>query len=191
MINRRYAVLGLLIEQPDYGYRLTRRMRERLGSMQIGRTYVYDLLKGLEEDELVYRSAEERGANGSTRVFFAATERGAEHFAEWMRASAAMVPLYEELHLKVAFSREADLPGLIELLRWRERQCLALLEELERSARRPSTDHGWGRAAAVLVRNADVDHLQTMVRWLQGTCAVMQRTVEEARRRPGGERGLG
>ncbi len=140
----------------------------------------------------MYRSAEERGANGSTRVFFAATERGAEHFAEWMRASAAMAPLYEELHLKVAFSREeANLPGLIELLRWRASgSCLALLEELERSARRPSTDRGWGRAAAVLVRNADVDHLQTMVRWLQGTCAVMQRGGE-ARRRPGGERGLG
>lgn len=189
MINRRYAVLGLLIEEPDYGYRLTRRMQERLGSMQIGRTYVYSLLKRLEEEGLVYRSAEERSASGATRAVFAASERGVEHFAGWMSAPVATVPWYEDLHLKVAFSRESDLPELIVLLRWRERECLALLEGFEQSARHPSEERGWARSAAVLVRNADIDHLQTMVRWLQSTCAVMQRTVEEARRRSGGAAG--
>ncbi|HSZ70420.1 MAG TPA: helix-turn-helix transcriptional regulator [Solirubrobacteraceae bacterium] len=189
MINRRYAVLGLVIEQPDYGYRLTQRMQRRLGSMQIERTYVYKLLKGLQDDRLVYRSGEERGVNGSTRVFFAATAGGVEEFAGWMRASAAMMPLYEDLHMKVAFAREEDLPGLIELLGWRERECLALLEEHERLAGRPSGDSGWARSGGVLVRNGDIAHLQTMVGWLQETCVVMRRTVEERRRGGGGKRG--
>jgi DNA-binding PadR family transcriptional regulator len=165
-------------------------MQGRLGSMQIGRTYVYKLLKGLEKDRLVYRSGEERGMNGSMRAFFAATADGIEEFAGWMRASAAMMPLYEDLHLKVAFARDEDLPGLIELLGWRERECLALLKEHERSALRPSTDSGWARSGGVLVRNGDIAHLQTMVSWLQETCVVMRRTVDEGRRGGSGERGL-
>ncbi len=127
MINRRYAVLGLLVEEPDYGYRLRQRMQVRLGSMQIGRTYVYSLLKRLEEEGLVYQSSEEPGAKGATRAVFSATRQGVELFSRWMSAPAEIAPWYEELHLKVAFSREADLPGLIEQLRWRERECLALL----------------------------------------------------------------
>ena len=188
MINKRYAVLGLLIEQPDYGYRLRQRMQDRLGSMEIGRGYVYDLLKRLQQEGMVYQSGEERGGNGSTRALYSATDQGVEHFEEWMRASAVMMPWYEELHLKVALSRETDLPRLAELLLWREQQCLSLLSDLEQAATRPSTDRGWARSAAVLVRNGDIEHLQAMVRWLQGARAVMQRAIEEARQRAGGAR---
>jgi DNA-binding PadR family transcriptional regulator len=186
-MSRRFAVLGLLREEPDHGYELAWRMEERLGSVKVTPKYVYKLLKGLEQDGLIYRIAEEPSGAGPARVVYDVTEQGVRRFAEWMRASAAMAPLYEELHLKVAFSRVPDLPGLIELLRLRERECLALLEKLEQPVERPreAGGRGWARSAAVLVRNADIDSLQTMLRWLQRTCTVMERTVAEERLRAG------
>jgi DNA-binding PadR family transcriptional regulator len=184
VVNRRYAILGLLIEEPDYGYRLTERVQTRSG-ITIGRTYTYDLLKGLEKAKLIRRYREERAANGSVRVYFAATELGVAEFDKWMGASAKIRPMYEELQIKVAFSREADLPGLIPLLQWRERECLTALRlHRSESAKRGLAElDGWARSAAVCVRNADIEYLEVMVSWLQATRAVMERTVEEGRRR--------
>jgi DNA-binding PadR family transcriptional regulator len=182
-MNTRYALLGLLIEEPDHGYRLAQRMQTRLGSGQVRSTYVYRLLKELEVEGLIRRVAEE-SKGGRPRVMFEVTERGERDFGGWMRAPLELALIYEELHLKIAVSRVGDLPELVGLVRQRERDCLALQQQLEEAARRPAGEGevGWSRSAAVLIRNAGIYNLQTMIAWLQRTATVMDRTIEEERR---------
>lgn len=186
-MNTRYAVLGLLIEEPDHGYRLAQRMRTRLDSAQIKSAYVYQLLRDLEEDGLIRRVEEAPRGRRPPRVVFEVTERGEQDFGGWMRAPLELALIYEELHVKIAVSRVEDLPELVILVRQRERECLALLEKLDLSARQPAIkgrlpERGWSRSAAVLLRNAGIYNLQTTIKWLQRTATVMERTVAEERR---------
>lgn len=186
-MNTRYAVLGLLIEEPDHGYRLAQRMRTRLDSAQIKPAYVYRVLQDLEGDGLIRRVEEEPKGRRPPRVVFEATERGERDFGGWMRAPLELALIYEELHVKIAVSRVEDLPELVTLVRQRERECLALLERLNESARQPGIrgfppEQGWSRSVAVLLRNAGIYNLQTTIKWLQRTATVMERTIEEERR---------
>jgi DNA-binding PadR family transcriptional regulator len=79
-MSARYAVLGLLIEEPDHGYQLAQRMQERLGSPQVRSTYVYRLLQELEREELIRRAREEPRGAGSPRVVFEVTALGERDF---------------------------------------------------------------------------------------------------------------
>jgi len=173
----------LLIEEPDHGYRLAQRMQTRLGSPEVRSTYIYRLLKELEMDGLIRRVHEEPKGRRPPRVVFEVTGEGVRDFGGWMRAPVALAALYEELHVKIAVSRVEDLPEMVVLVRQRERDCLALLRQMEESARRPAEDaeSGWSRSAAVLLRNAGIYNLQTMVRWLQRTATVMDRAIEGER----------
>jgi DNA-binding PadR family transcriptional regulator len=183
-MNTRYAVLGLLIEEPDHGYRLAQRMQARLGSPEVRSTYIYRLLKELETDGLIRRVHEEPKGRRPPRVVFEVTGEGERDFGGWMRAPLALAALYEELHVKIALSRVEDLPELVVLVRQRERDCLALQRQMEASAQRPAGagEWGWSRSATVLLRNAGIYNLQTMVKWLQRTAVVMDRVIEDERR---------
>ncbi len=181
-MSARYAVLGLLIEEPDHGYRLAQRMQTRLGSPQVRSTYVYRLLQELELEGLIRRVKEEPRGGGSPRVVFEVTALGERDFGGWMRAPLAFTLIFEDLLVKIAVSRVEDLPELVALVRRRERDCLAMQKQLQESARRPAEERGWSRSTAVMLRNLGVDNLQTMADWMQRMAMVMDRTIEEERR---------
>jgi DNA-binding PadR family transcriptional regulator len=181
-MSARYAVLGLLIEEPDHGYRLAQRMQARLGSPQVRSTYVYRLLQELEQEGLVRRAREESRGGGSPRVVFEVTALGERDFGGWMRAPLALTLMFEELLVKIAVSRPEDLPELVVRVRQRERDCLAMQKQLQESAQRPAEERGWSRSTAVLLRNLGIDNLQVMAGWLQRMALVMDREIEEQRR---------
>jgi DNA-binding PadR family transcriptional regulator len=180
-MSTRHAVLGLLIEEPDHGYRLARRMQERLGEAQVRSTYIYRLLKELEQDGLIRRAEVEPRGGRPARVVFEATELGERDFGGWMRTPLALTLFFEELLVKIAVSRVEDLPELLVLVRQRERDCLALERKLKASERRPS-EQGWSRTTAVMLRNLGIENLQTMTAWLQRMALAMDRAIEEERR---------
>jgi DNA-binding PadR family transcriptional regulator len=180
-MSTRYAVLGLLIEQPDHGYQLTQRLQERLGTPDVRRSYVYELMKQLAGDELIRRTEDPPSIEqGAPRVLYRATSKGVAHFEDWLTSSPTTGPLREELHVKMMVSRLDDLPRLVELTWQEERQCLDRLLEIERETEVPAASGAgdWPWAANVLVRNAEIGHLQTTVRWLQRARAVMERLYD-------------
>jgi DNA-binding PadR family transcriptional regulator len=181
-MNARYAVLGLLIEEPDHGYRLAQRMQARLGSPRVRSTYVYRLLRELELEGLIRRAREEPRGGGSPRVVFEVTELGERDFGGWIRTPLALTLIFEELFVKIAVSRVEDLPELVVQVRQHERDCLAMQKQLQESARRPGSERGWSRSTAVMLRNMGIDNLQTMLDWLQRMALVMDREIEEQRR---------
>lgn len=179
-MSTRHAVLGLLIEEPDHGYRLARRMQECLGEAQVRSNYIYRLLKELERDGLIRRAEVEPRGRRPARVVFEVTELGERDFGGWMRAPLALTMFFEELLVKIAVSRVEDLPELLVLIRQRERECLAMERKLKESDRRPS-EQGWSRTTAVMLRNLGIDNLQTMTAWLQRMALAMDRAIEEER----------
>jgi DNA-binding PadR family transcriptional regulator len=192
-MSAKHAVLGLVIERPGYGYDLARRLRERFGSSGFAPTGVYSALDQLSSEGLVRSAgslADGGGERAAPRTVYGATAAGIEHFDRWMLDSSGLAHVRDELFMKLALSRPQDLPGLIELARAQEQECLARLAALRQAPRRerdgPVPRGGtlaWSEVASLLVRDAEVKQLQTRVEWLQRARAIMGKLSDPQRAR--------
>jgi DNA-binding PadR family transcriptional regulator len=137
-----HVLLGLLIDQADYGYRLKRRLSPGLEPDRlINDGVLYPLLGRLEREGLL-RSRTER-VGGRDRRLFRATAHGRRAFLDWLRSDAdedvgptyelytshPLVKLLFPAHLSAA-QRRAKLVAHAE----REHERLATLERLHASA---------------------------------------------------------
>lgn len=178
----RHAVLGHLVQHPDYGYRLRAELAEQLEMPDLSGNAVYRALVQLQKEGLIIALGVDRASgSGRDRVWYKATEKGGEAFEEWLRgASEEMVPL-DELHSKLLVSRPANLPELVELTWAKERACLTRLGELEDIAQLPAGEwrRSWEGVTGVLVRNDRIAHLQTTVRQLQRAREVLVRLRDD------------
>lgn len=137
------AVLGLLVERPDYGYGLRHRFLRRVGTAwRPSKGAFSQALKALERDGLICEPPEESDAapmearrrRGSPRVVYEVTPEGRRYYEAWMVGSCELGPPRDELHLRLAVARFEDLPRLIEITRELERECVARLEVLAADA---------------------------------------------------------
>lgn len=122
------AVLGLLIEMPDHGFKLERRLEERFGSARFAYSTAYSALRRLQKDGLI-RAAPGRPPSAG-EVVYEATPKGVEHFREWVRAPTSGPVLREELHARIALCEPRDLPRLIDIVHVEESACVAELERI-------------------------------------------------------------
>jgi DNA-binding PadR family transcriptional regulator len=181
-MSAKNAVLGLVIEQPGYGYDLARRLAERFGSSGFAPTGVYSALDQLSSEELV-RSAGARpgGANerAAPRTIYEVTPKGLDRFEGWMLGDSSLAPVRDELYMKIALSRPHDLSRLIELTQTQEQDCLARLQQLRDPSGRPqSKPKAWSEVAVLLVRDAEIKQLQARIEWLQKARAIMHKLSE-------------
>jgi DNA-binding PadR family transcriptional regulator len=179
-MSAKNAVLGLVIEQPGYGYDLARRLEARFGSSGFAPTGVYSALDQLSAEALVCSTgsrAAGENERGAPRRIYEATSKGIDYFEEWMLGSSAVAPVRDELYMKVALSKPHNLPRLIELAQAQEQNCLERLQDLRRPPRERSVGGpiDWSELAVLLVRDAEIKQLQARVEWLQKARAVMQR----------------
>lgn len=138
------AVLGLVIEQPDRGFGLERRLEQRFGSARFAYSTAYNALYRMEKQGLVrVGGAQAAPAREATYV---ATPDGIEHFRAWLRAPTSVPVLREELHAKIALCEPRDLPRLIDLVHSEELACIA---ELDRIRERIVTERRHGSATAL------------------------------------------
>ena len=78
------CLLAVIMDEPAYGYEMTRRLRER-GLSTVGEGSIYPLLGRLERDGLVatHRAASD---GGPPRKYYRASPSGRRALAEGMRA---------------------------------------------------------------------------------------------------------
>jgi DNA-binding PadR family transcriptional regulator len=136
------VVLGLVIEHPDRGFRLERRLEDRFASARFAYSTAYSALRRLEKSGLVRAATgtPELGDSGKEDpadteavggdVVYEATPEGVEHFRAWVRSSSNAPVLREELHARVALCEPRDLPRLIEVVHMEERVCVAELDRI-------------------------------------------------------------
>jgi DNA-binding PadR family transcriptional regulator len=188
-MSTKHAVLGLLVQRRDYGYRLRLRLEQQLGIKGMPGNAVYRALVGLQEEGMIREIDEPRKSSGrgSPRVMYEATEQGVASFEAWLRESSKVTPLRDELHIKIAASTAADLNELIGLTWEQERECLAQLRDLEQTKTAPQTAalDDWPRVSAALLHNAQIAYLQATVESLQRSRTVMERVSRSAPAREG------
>jgi DNA-binding PadR family transcriptional regulator len=123
------AVLALVLERRGYGYDLAQRLEQRVGpAWRLNPSAVYPALDQLERAGLVTGAARPRGTHRSPRVVYSATPAGAAARDAWLAATGTPPePVRSELHLRLAFAREADRAPLLAELAAHEQACEALL----------------------------------------------------------------
>jgi DNA-binding PadR family transcriptional regulator len=185
-MSAKYAILGLVIERPGYGYQLAQRLEERFGSSAFAPSGVYSALDQLSRDEFV-RSAGEMGLGparrAAPRMIYEATDQGVDHFEEWILGSSPAPPLRDELHMKIALCRPRNLPRLIDLVYGQELACMGRLRDLERSSDNDATGEcgDWSRLMRVLARDAEIALWKARIEWLQRARGMLERLLEESR----------
>jgi PadR family transcriptional regulator PadR len=81
------AVLALVIEQPSYGYELSRRLGERFGELlAVSRSHVYGALDALQRGGLIEPLPPPAAAEPARqpKVHYRATAAGERALAEWV-----------------------------------------------------------------------------------------------------------
>jgi len=186
-MSAKYAVLGLVIERPGYGYQLAQRLEERFGSSGFAPSGVYSALDQLSRDEFV-RSAGEMGAGparrAAPRMIYEATDQGVEHFEAWMLGSSPAPPLRDELHMKIALCRPRNLSRLIDMVYGQELACMGQLRDLKQldGEEAAGESQEWARMMRVLARDAEIAMWQARIEWLQAARELLERLREESMR---------
>ncbi|HTR72505.1 MAG TPA: helix-turn-helix transcriptional regulator [Solirubrobacteraceae bacterium] len=179
-MSAKHAVLGLVIERPDYGYQLAQRLEDRFGASGFAPSGVYSALDHLMRDDLV-RSAGQLGSGSAKRAaprtIYEATPSGVEHFECWMFASTPTPPLRDDLQMKIALCRPSDVPRLIDMVYGQELACLGRLQDLRRlsAERRAGTPDEWSRLMRGLADEAEVSFWSARIEWLQAARVQLER----------------
>lgn len=176
------VVLGLVIAQPDNGYRLGRRLDKVLRGAQYGRGTAEKAVKSLADAGLIRLLAEEEDADAGV---YEATPAGVVYFRSWLRASTSMPPVREELHAKIALCEPPDLPLMIDSVRDAELACMAELNDANkrtRSVRKTVGEREWGRGRmGIIVAAGDAAWWDGRIKWLQKVRLYLEQEWREYR----------
>ncbi len=186
-MSAKYAILGLVIERPGYGYQLAQRLDERFGSSAFAPSGVYSALDQLSRDAFV-RAAGELGPGparrAAPRMIYEATDEGIDHFESWLLGSSPAPPLRDELHMKIALCRPASLPRLIDLIYGQELACMGRLRDIKRTSdsEAPGAVQEWSRLMRLLARDAEIALWKARIEWLRSARGLLESLLEQSRR---------
>lgn len=172
-VSAKHAVLGLVIEQPSYAYRIASGVRRQLRFADLADSYPYWALEKLETEGLV-RKVDENGNplnNGASgrRAIYEATPKGVASFEDWLLSTAAEPPLRDDLHFRIALCRPRDAPRMIELIHGQELVCLGRVQDLKRALEADVRDGSeWDRMVRLVSRDAELGFWNARIEWLQG-----------------------
>ncbi len=160
-MSLRFGILGLLAEQPLYGYDVKNRFESLLGgSWEVNFGQVYMTLQRLERDGLIEADGE-RGDRG--KLAYRLTASGRKTLDDWLsRPESEPQQLREEIYVKLLLNTRLADGRLDELLTAQRRvylQRLKDLAELEQGARRD------GRDDLVLLFKGAILHTEADLKW--------------------------
>ncbi len=163
------VVLGLLADEPLYGYGVLERFRQRSMGFwtQTGRASVYQALGRMEAEGLVAGRGQE-GSGGPDRRVFRITRSGRDALRAGLDELAARRSPYEtDAGLSLGFLHLLSAPERRAAIEARELSVRDLLDAVRTERARTSADRGPGRAVA----NAMLDRQEMLARaeleWLE------------------------
>ncbi len=172
----KYALLGLLAEQPKYGHQLRQEFEEKTGDvwpLNVGQ--VYTTLQRLERDGLV--ESDEVDSEGPQKRF-RITVAGERELADWlMTPFDRTVPPRDELVIKVLVA--LDIPGVDvrNVLQIHRRYVVELMQQWTRL----KDDEGQYDFRLALVVDAELFRLDSVIRWLDAVDGRLKRRASETR----------
>ncbi|MGD0343588.1 MAG: PadR family transcriptional regulator [Acidimicrobiales bacterium] len=172
----KYALLGLLSEQPKYGHQLRQEFEEKTGDvwpLNVGQ--VYTTLQRLERDGLV---ESDRADSEGPQKRFRITAAGEQELTEWLMTPIDLtVPPRDELVIKVLVA--LDVPGVEvqSVLQIHRRYVVELMQQWTRL----KDDEGQHDFRLALVVDAELFRLDSVIRWLDAVDGRLKREASEPR----------
>jgi DNA-binding PadR family transcriptional regulator len=126
-VSVKYAVLGLLREQPDHGYRLKSRFEQRLGRVwRLNLGQVYQTLRSLEQDGLVEQVGEDSEALDAPGIHprrrYALTEKGRRKLDVWGRKTSTVPrPIRDEILVQLLILEKSSRDDALAVISAQER----------------------------------------------------------------------
>jgi DNA-binding PadR family transcriptional regulator len=171
----RFALLGLLLDRPSYGYELAQRFdpSTALGDIvRLAPSHLYALLARLERDGLIEGQQQDAGARPQRRVY-SLTERGRETALTWL-----VQPVDHPRHMRIEFPLKLYVartvwPEAVEPLI--ERQRAALTDYIDRLKGMPAPDAAdLDRSYILLMRVGRIGRAQAALEWLDASESVVR-----------------
>jgi DNA-binding PadR family transcriptional regulator len=179
----RYALLGLLAQQPRNGYELRSAFEALVGggeNWDVKPAQVYTTLDRLERAGFVEKKRTGKG-EGSRKGAYAITEAGRASLREWFGRGVDSRHVQDEFFVKLAacmISGEADPAAVIQT------QRVHLLRQLhDATAIRDSFDPH-AEMAQILLLDKAMMHLEADLRWLDITEQRLDEVKKQPQRKP-------
>jgi DNA-binding PadR family transcriptional regulator len=177
----RFALLGLLLDQPDHGYDLYQRFSDPAGLGQVwhlGMSQMYADLKTLEASGWVRVRTEQQDSHPPKRIF-TLTDAGRAAFQAWMaHPSRGLREMRVEFIVRLYFAQRATPNGAAALI---ARQEKSLREELGR-LRQTGPSPRESALFVQVVHSFRISQIEAAITWLR---SVRKLTVRSKPRRSG------
>jgi DNA-binding PadR family transcriptional regulator len=130
-VSAKHAILGLVIKQPSYAWRIAMEVRRQLRFADLADSYPYWALEKLKAEGLVHQVNETGAPAGKRRagrqILYEATVNGVQAFEDWLRSTPDECSLRDDLQFRLAIARPHDVPTIIELIT--ESECVCITHE--------------------------------------------------------------
>ena len=162
------VVLGLLAEEPLYGYGVLERFRARSMGFwaEVGRASVYQALRRMESDGLITGRAQE-GSEGPDRRVFRIAKAGRDRLREGLAERAGDLSPYEtDAGLALGFAHLQTATEARRAIDARELAVRDLLDAIRTERARTSADRGAGRVVANAMLDRQEGLAKAELAWL-------------------------
>lgn len=174
------AVLAVLLEGPGYGYDIAMRINRRVGSSwHLKPKHIYKPLEELERAGLVWSEVRPIEKHPYIRRYFHATDEAARARREWFATPPATSILRADIHTRLAFCTEDEIP---ELLRALNEYRIDLIEEVEGNAETETLRVSWLGTQMSLYRSAVDKRLRAELEWVAEACRALEEALAERSR---------
>jgi DNA-binding PadR family transcriptional regulator len=171
-VSAKHAILGLVIEQPSYAWRIAAEARRQLRFADLADSYPYWALEKLGAEGLVRQVYENGAPVGNRRArrqaIYEATVKGVQAFEDWLRSTPDECSLRDDVQFRLAVARLNDVRRIVELIRDRELVCVAREQALEHvRPADPKDRSAWHTALRDVARDAEMTFWHARIDWLQ------------------------
>lgn len=166
----KFALLGLLREQPDYGYQLKRRFEERIGAvwhLNIGQ--VYQELRAMDRLGLIAQVGADPGDDGQpARRRYQLTAKGGRFLERWLARSPTQPrPLRDETLIRLLVLHPSGSAIALDRVAAQERLYKRHLAKLLNEKRRLPDPKDGDLQVAHFGIEAALRHTEAHLQWLE------------------------
>jgi DNA-binding PadR family transcriptional regulator len=186
-----WAVLGLVIEKPSYGYEIGRRFSARFGELvPASLSNIYTTLDRLVRTGLVEPThAQATTVSGrQQKLHYRATSEGARAYRAWLARRLREVDQRSELLLRLLSISLRGVPALDELLARYEAECVEeqRQHETEQPRHAPADLELMPELLARMIEDERRSMLEAQLGWVRRTRAELSEHLARQRRRATG-----
>jgi PadR family transcriptional regulator AphA len=175
-MSHRHLVLGLLAEEPMTGYAIKKRVGKALKSVtHASYGTLYPTLHRLLAEGAI-RLQEHPQTRRPVRKVYEITEQGQQELEAWLRRPAETDQVRREFLLKLFLARDLPPDDLRALIRQRQSETQAQIEEL---CQEQTRGNGEWPANQLWVLEYTLEMHQTELRWLNRLMAKVEATIEK------------